>query len=116
MDEKLEQIKDILLEHKGKDNPITSNEIAEKINIERGKSSIRIRELITKTMIKYRLPLASVSKGYYVLNDADDLNRYMISLDGRINEIEGRKARVKVYFEDYFEISPVLDNEENDDF
>ena len=50
---KHEKIKEILLNHKGKNNMITAPAIAEQIGIDPGPSGVDIRNLITETIITY---------------------------------------------------------------
>ena len=97
-----EQIKGILLDHVGKENMIKAETIAEIIGIEPGPSGVRIRELITDTIISNRLPVASSNRGYYLLEDSEDLKRYQRSLDGRANKITSRKILVTQYFSEFY--------------
>jgi len=59
----IEQIKDILLGHVGKENMIKAEVIAEMIGIDPGPSGIRIRKLITETIVTKHLPIASSNRG-----------------------------------------------------
>ena len=97
-----EKIREILLKHQGKKNMITAPVIAESIGIEPGPSGVDIRELITETIITYHLPIASSSRGYYLLEDPEDLKRYQKSLDGRSNKITMRKLLVTQYFSEFY--------------
>ena len=99
-----EKIREILLNHRGKINMITAPAIAESIGIEPGPSGVDIRELITETIITYHLPVASSSRGYYLLEDPEDLKRYQKSLDGRTNKITMRKLLVTQYFNELYNI------------
>ena len=100
----LEQIRDILLRHRGKKNAITAEAIAEEIKIEPGPSGVTIRDLITETIVTYRLPVASTNRGYYFLEDEDDLKRYQKSLDGRANKITTRRVLITQYFYEYYNL------------
>ncbi len=97
-----EQIRDILLDHPGRRNMITAPAIAEMIGIDPGPSGVVARERITETIITYRLPVATSNKGYYLLEDPDDLKRYQRSLDGRANKITMRKLYVTQYFSEFY--------------
>ena len=115
-----EKIRDILLNHRGKRNMITAPAIAKSIGIEPGPSGVDIRELITETIITYHLPIASSSRGYYLLEDPEDLKRYQRSLDGRVNKITMRKLLVTQYFNKFFkreelELTREAFEEENDE-
>lgn len=98
-----ERIRDILINHIGKENTITAPEIAELINIESGPSGVNIRDKILEAIILCHLPIATTSKGYYLLPDSeDDLKRYQTSLDGRSHKILYRKFLVTQYFYEYY--------------
>ena len=98
----LEQIKGILLDHVGKVNMIKAEAIAEIIGIPPGPSGIRIRELITETIVSSHLPVASSNRGYYLLENSEDLKRYQRSLDGRANKITSRKILVTQFFSEFY--------------
>ncbi len=97
-----EQIRYILLDHVGKINMIKAETIAEMIGIEPGPSGVRIRELITDTIVSYHLPVASSNRGYYLLENPEDLKRYQRSLDGRVNKITSRKILVTQYYSEFY--------------
>ena len=99
----IEQIKDILLDHVGKENMIKAETIAEMIGIDPGPSGVRIRKLITETIVTKHLPIASSYRGFYLLENSDDLKRYQRSLDGRANKITSRKILVTQYFSEFYE-------------
>lgn len=89
------QIKDILLDHKGKKNGIKSPKLAELIGIDPGPSNVTIRKLILETMKKYQLPIAgNPALGYYIIENKKELNESLKSLDSRIHEITNRKALI----------------------
>ncbi len=96
------KIRDILKKYKGKRNMITASVIAEMIGMEPGPSGVDIREAITETIIKFHLPVASSNRGYYFLEEPEDLKRYQRSLDGRVNKITLRKILVTQYFNEFY--------------
>ena len=98
----IEQIKDILLGHVGKNNMIKAEAIAEMIGIDPGPSGVRIRGLITDTIVSQHLPVASSNRGFYLLENSVDLKRYQRSLDGRANKITSRKILVTQYFSEFY--------------
>lgn len=87
----LEQIKNILLLHKGKRNPITSAEIAIEIGIVEDDTHAKTRSLILECAEKYKLPLAAYNKGYYLISNQQEYDEYMANLDLRSAGIEERK-------------------------
>ena len=94
-----EQIKNILLEHKGKKNAITSREIAKIVGEKWGVSGGNIRPKITETIKKYQLPVAShTNKGYFLMANREELINYLKTLDSYIYEITNRKAYISVFY------------------
>lgn len=87
----LEQIKNILLLHSGKRNPITSAEIARIIGIVEDDTHAQTRALILECAEKYELPLAANNRGYYLISNQQEYNEYMANLDSRSAGIEERK-------------------------
>ncbi|MFW9896332.1 MAG: hypothetical protein ACFFD7_11050 [Candidatus Thorarchaeota archaeon] len=98
-----EQIKDILLEHKGKKKAITSREIAKQVGEKWGVSGGNIRPKITETIQRYQLPVAShTNKGYFFMTNKKDLNNYLKTLDSYITKITNRKAYISVFYYRYY--------------
>ena len=96
-EEILEQIRDILQTHIGKENAIISSKIASMLGIKAGPSSVAIRTLITKTMVKFKMPIASSGKGYFIIKNDSEFSDYMENLQGRVEKILFRKYLV-MYF------------------
>lgn len=80
----IEQIKNILLEHHGKSNAITSGEIADSIGIYEDDTYSQTRAMILQAARRYNLPLAADIIGYYLINNDFEYREYMINLDSRI--------------------------------
>lgn len=99
-----EKIRDILLNHIGKENMIPAPEIAEQIGVIPGPSGVNIREMIFKAIKRYKLPVAAGNRGYFLLreNDEGELKRYTRSLHGRSIKNFERAALIKMFFEEYY--------------
>lgn len=65
----IKQIKDILIEHKGKKNRITASTIAAKIGIVENATYAKTRALIFECAKAHKLPLAADTKGYYLITN-----------------------------------------------
>lgn len=68
----LEQIREILLLHNGKKNPITSAEIAKSLGIVEDDTHAQTRALILECAEEYELPLAANNRGYYLISDQQE--------------------------------------------
>ncbi len=87
----LEKISKILLNHKGKNNKITSKAIADKLGIIEDDTYSKTRKLILESAEKYKLPLAANNNGYYLICNDSEYMDYMKNLDSRIEGINLRK-------------------------
>jgi len=94
-DDTKRKIEELLRDHKGINNPITSREINEKLDdvpVERG---INIRETISELIVEEGIPVASCSKGYYLIQDEDELEEYVEQLESRAEGINRQKLSVQ---------------------
>ena len=81
----LEQIREILLLHNGKKNPITSAEIAKSLGIVEDDTHAQTRALILECAEKYELPLAANNRGYYLISDQQEYEEYMDTM-GKVHD------------------------------
>lgn len=94
MDTKIEKIKNILENHVGKDNAITSAEIADILGIDEDDTKAKTRQLLLKAAKRFNLPMAATTKkpkGYYLIKNDTEYKEYMKTLDKRIDKIKERK-------------------------
>ena len=94
----LEQLRDILLVHQGKRDPITSAEIASIIGLIEDDTHAQTRALILECAEIYGLPLAADNKGYYLISNQQEYDEYMANLDSRSAGIEKRKRIITKNF------------------
>lgn len=87
----IEQIKNILMQHRGKSNAITSGEIAVMVGINEDDTHAKTRAMILEAARKYNLPLAADNTGYYLITNKEEYDDYMDNLNSRIIEINERK-------------------------
>lgn len=89
-----EQVKELLLDHRGADNPITSREISNKLKKSEVGSFPETRELIREIVLEDEIPIASSSNGYYVIETEQELKDYIDQLEQRILGISERRFAV----------------------
>ena len=94
----IERLKALLSEHVGKENPITSAQVASFLKIEEDDTHAKTRALIRECVQKYDLPLAAGNRGYYIITSQNEYNEYIANLDSRIAGIEERKGIVTKNF------------------
>lgn len=90
-----ETVKQILLDHTGSDNPITSREINDIIDVDNIGSFPGTRAVIREIMIEDRIPIAGSSQGYYVIESEDELADYIENLESRILRMTERQWAIK---------------------
>jgi len=99
----LEQIRDILLAHRGKENAIRARDIANQVGIDRGPSSVTIRRKILETIKTYKIPVAgNPALGYFLITNKEELKDYQKSLQSRINKIIERSLIMERLFYRYY--------------
>lgn len=91
-----EQVKQILLEHEGTDNPISSREINEELDIDSTGMFPKIRNIISELVLEEEIPVAANSQGYYLIQDEQELEEYVEQLESRAEAINERKLGVQL--------------------
>lgn len=94
-----EKIRDVLLQHRGKNNAITSKEISSIMGFPMEDTQAKSRKEIHKTAEIYNLPLLSCGRGFYIANSQQELNEYNQNIDDRINGMEKTRQTVNENFE-----------------
>lgn len=95
-----EKIKNILLQHKGKSNAITSKEVSRKMGFPMEDTQSVSRKAIWETAKEYGLPLVSCNRGYFIAETTDEIEEYNSNIQSRIDGMEEtRKMANKNYQE-----------------
>jgi 3-dehydroquinate synthase class II len=101
-EERLEAIKKILLEHKGKKNAIPANKISKILDIPEDDTVPTTRKLITKLITEQGMPIGAYGRGYFYIETAQELAEYMKYLDDKILQTTNRKAIVYSNYEKHY--------------
>ncbi|MFC6723091.1 hypothetical protein ACFQE1_01525 [Halobium palmae] len=88
-------MKEILLNHRGSDNPISSREINEEIDEDNIGSFPGTRAIIRDIVLEDRIPIAGGHNGYYVIETEEELEDYLDNLTSRINGMAERRWGVQ---------------------
>lgn len=117
----MEEIKEIILQHKGKANAIKSKTIALRIgNIEEDDTHIGTRSLITK-LIRQGMPIGACDNGYFLLETQEEVDEYGQKLNNRMLEIYDRIIRIQNNFNNYYGVNnksaiiPITGEDEDED-
>lgn len=79
-----------LSHHKGKDNAISGKDLADRTPV----SASTVRDLIPEVRQRYRMPVASCSKGYYRIESKDEFLEVMERIEGRISTAKERQREI----------------------
>lgn len=90
-----ETVRDLLLDHRGADNPISSREINDVIDVDNVGSFPTTRRLVREVMEREKVPIASGNEGYYMIETADELEDEIESINDRIGSIAERRVRLR---------------------
>ena len=90
-----EAIKELILEHKGADNPITSREINEEFDLDNIGSFPSTRALVRELVLEEGIPIAGSSQGYFVIETEEELQDYKDNLESRIMNITERRYAIQ---------------------
>ena len=74
---------------KGRENAIIARTIAEHFGVSDKGEEVPIRKVIRKAINEDEL-IGSSSKGFYIIDEKSDFERYIRSLESRVSEIEKR--------------------------
>jgi ABC-type uncharacterized transport system ATPase subunit len=91
-----ERAKEILLDHRGADDPITSRELSERLtDADEVGSFPETRFLVRNIVLEDQIPVASTQNGYFVIEHEQELEEYVDNLEQRILGISERKFAVQ---------------------
>lgn len=89
-----EEIRKILLEHKGKANAIPANKISKILNIPEDDTVPTTRKIITKLILEEGMPIGAFGSGYFYIETPEELTDYMAFLQDKIEQTTTRKMIV----------------------
>ena len=93
-EKRLDAIRKIILEHKGKENPIRASKISIMLAIPENATVSTTRSLITKLILEEGMPIAASGEGYFYIENQKELADYMQYLEGRIHQTTNRMVTV----------------------
>ena len=93
--EDYETAKELLLNHRGKGNEISSREINKEVELDSVGSFPQTRKLVKDIMYQEQIPIIGGGNGYYVAETEEELASYLESLEGRIISNAERKMAVQ---------------------
>jgi hypothetical protein len=108
-EQRMDEIKKILLQHKGKTNAIAANKISKMLNIPEDDTVPTTRKIITKLIIDEGMPIGAFGNGYFYIETPEELADYMQFLQDKIEQTTTRKVIVyNNYVMKYGKIRPKI--------
>lgn len=90
-DRKKSILANILTNHQGSDNPITSKELSNKLGQrDAHATNPKTREMIRDLIFDYQFPIASKNTGYFLITDKEEYEEYVEDLVARRDKIDTR--------------------------
>lgn len=100
-EEQYEQALEILLQHQGKGNEITSRELNSELNLDTVGSFPQTRTLIRDIMFEERIPIIGGGNGYYVAKTEQEVQDALDTLESRITNTAERRMVLQRAAEDW---------------
>ncbi len=85
---KLEVIHDIMRNHIGKKNAITSAKLCRELGLIEDDTHVGTRKLLTIYRETYKVPLVASNSGYYIAANKNEIKEYRDNLQSRIYGIQ----------------------------
>ena len=100
--ELLLKVNEIMQKHIGRRNSISAGRIAEMLGLKEEDTHVEPRKYLRQCIEELKVPLGAGPKGFYIIADKGELDRYIQELDNRIKGIKKRKKEVIDAFNDYY--------------
>lgn len=97
----LEKIEEILIQHKGKANAITSKEISKIIGYPMEDTQAKTRKAIWDTAKQFGLPLISSNKGFFIAETDDEIEAYNSNIQSRIDGMNATKEMANKNYQEW---------------
>ena len=111
-EQRLNAIRKVILEHKGKANAIRASKISKMLEIPENDTFATTRGLITKLILEEGIPIAASSKGYFYIENQQELSDYMEYLQERIHQTTNRMVTVFSNFQEKFGKAKIVKTED----
>lgn len=93
--EEYEQVKELLLEHRGKGNEISAREIDGVVDLDNVGSFPNTRACIRDIIMRDGIPVIGGGNGYYVAETEQEIHAAIATLDSRIIKTTERKVGLR---------------------
>lgn len=90
-----DQIEEIIRNHQGADDTVTSREINEELGLDNIGSFPSTRAVIRELVLEDKVPIAATTNGYFLIKTEDELASYIENLEQRMLSIADRKYAIR---------------------
>lgn len=98
-----EKVREVLLEHVGRESAITSTEIGEEVDIPNGNGNSNVRSSVRELAMDVdEPPIAACNDGYFVISSYDELREYTSVLEKRRRKLDDRRSNTQHSFFNYW--------------
>jgi hypothetical protein len=104
--ELIEQALDILADHRGSENSISSEELNRELGVGEG-DSFEGKEVLQYLLYEEGIPIAATRNGYFLIDSKRELHRYVQMLHRSQFRTEKRERAAKRAFDSEFDIERV---------
>jgi len=84
----------LLADARGYDNRVSAKDLAARTTV----SASTVRDIVTELRVEFGVPVASLGNGYFVIGDADELERVLQSYRDEIATKRERMAEITAAF------------------
>lgn len=104
--ELIAEVLDVLADHRGSNNSISSEELNRRLGIAEG-DSFEGKEVVQYLLYEEGIPIAATRNGYFLIDSKRELHRYVQTLHRSQYRTEKREQAAKRAFDSEFEIEQV---------
>ena len=90
-----DQVKEMIMEHYGRDDQISSREINEEVGLDSVGSFPTTRECVREIMFEEQIPIIGGGNGYYIAETEQEISDAIDTLDSRILNTAERKMALR---------------------
>lgn len=94
-DDEYDQVKQLLLDHRGKGNEISSREINDVVGLDNVESFPQTRGCVRDVLERERIPIVGGGNGFYVAETEEEVASALGTLESRIINTAERKMLLK---------------------
>ena len=105
-----EEVREILKQHRGRDNPVSSRELSDKYDIDSINSFPNTRAIIRELLVEEKMPIGACNEGYFMIETEEEFEQYLGNLETRKLRIEDR---IQAVYKAVINSTDIIDDDVN---